>query len=109
MCVNRPLLSVAKVTKAGNPVHVVEDRAYISHKKTPQITGLRRQRNVWMLGLWAWKSAMDVSSLQRLGSLRTDAVTSATTALESASVTPLLAPIDAGAREEMTKPMRATA
>ena len=67
--VKRPLLSVAKITKAGNQVYLGEDKAFVKHTKTGQITNLRRERNVWMLDLWAKRpaDAMDVSSFQRLG------------------------------------------
>ena len=68
----RPLLSVAKIIKAGNQVHLGEDKAFVKNNKTAQITNLRRERNMWMLDLWAKRpaDAMDVSSLQRLGRLR---------------------------------------
>ena len=65
----RPLLSVAKITKAGKQVYWGEDKAFVKNNKTGQITNLRRERNVWMLDLWAKRrvDAMDVSSFQRLG------------------------------------------
>ena len=67
--VKRPLLSVAKITKAGNQVYLGEDKAFDKNNKTGQITNLRRERNVWMLDLWVKRpaDAMDVSSFQRLG------------------------------------------
>ena len=67
--VKRPLLSVAKITKAGNQVYLGEDKAFVKNNKTGQITNLRRERNVWMLDLWVKRpaDAMDVSSFQRLG------------------------------------------
>ena len=67
--VKRPLLSVAKITKAGNQVHLDEDKASVKKNKTGQITSLRRERNLWMLDLWVRRpaDAMDVSSFQRLG------------------------------------------
>ena len=67
--VKRPLLSVAKITKAGNQVYLGEDKAFVKNNKTGQITNLRRERNVWMLDLWVKGpgDAMDVSSFQRLG------------------------------------------
>ena len=49
--VKRPLLSVAKITKAGNQVYLSEDKAFVKNNKTGQITNLRRERNVWMLDL----------------------------------------------------------
>ena len=49
--VKRPLLSVAKITKAGNHVNLGEDKAFIKNDKTGHVTNLRRQRNVWMLDL----------------------------------------------------------
>ena len=61
----RPLLSVAKITKAGNQVYLGgEDKAFVKNNKTGQITNLRRERNVWMLDLWVKRpaDAMDVSS-----------------------------------------------
>ena len=66
--VKRPLLSVAKFTKAGNQVHLGEEKAFVKNNKTGQITNLRRERDVWMLGLWVKRpaDAMDVSSFQRL-------------------------------------------
>ena len=68
--VKRPLLSGAKITKAGNQVYLGEDKAFVRNNKTGQITNLRRGRNVWMLDLWEKRQtdAMDVSSFQRLGS-----------------------------------------
>ena len=67
--VKRPLLSVAKITKAGNQVYLGEDKAFVKNDKTGQITNLRRERDVWMLVLWLKRpaDAMDVSSFQRLG------------------------------------------
>ena len=64
--VKRPLLSVAKITKAGNQG---EEKAFVKNNKTGQITNLRRERNVWMLDLWVKRpaDAMDVSRFQRLG------------------------------------------
>ena len=43
------LLSVAKMTKAGNQVYLGEDKAFVKINKTEQITNLRRECNVWML------------------------------------------------------------
>ena len=65
----RPLLSVAKITKAGNQVYLGEDKAFVKNNKMGQITNLRRERNVRMLDLWVKRpaDAMDVSSSQRLG------------------------------------------
>ena len=61
----RLLLSVAKITKAGNLVYLGEDKAFVKNNKTGQITNLRRERNVWMLDLWVKRpaDAMDVSRL----------------------------------------------
>ena len=66
--VKRLLLSVAKITKAGNQVNLGEDKAFVKNNKTGQITNLRRERNVWMLDLWVKRpaGAMDVSSFRRL-------------------------------------------
>ena len=64
-----PLLSVVKITKAGNQVYLGgEDKAFVKNNQTGQITNLRRERNVWMLDLWVKRpaDAMDVSSFQRL-------------------------------------------
>ena len=67
--VGRPLLSVAKITKARNQVYLGEDKAFFKNNKTGQITNLRRERNVWMLDLWVKRpaDAMLVSSFERLG------------------------------------------
>ena len=91
----RLLLSVAKITKVGNHVDLGEDEAFIKNNKTGQITNLRRERNVWMLDLWVKRpaDAMNVSSFQRLGPLRTCAGTTVTTT-GPVPVRPLLAPID---------------
>ena len=64
----RPFLSVAKITIAGNQVYLGEDKAFVKINKTGQIANLRREHNVWMLGLWVKRptDAMDVSSFQRL-------------------------------------------
>ena len=63
--VKRPLLSVAKITKAGSQVFLGEDKAFVENNNTGQITNLRRERNM----LWVKRpaDAMDVSSFQRLG------------------------------------------
>ena len=63
--IKRPLLSVAKITKAGNQVYLFEGKASVKKNKTGQITNLRRERNVWMVKRLA--DTMDVSSFQRLG------------------------------------------
>ena len=62
------LLSVAKIMKARNQVYLGEDKAFVKNNKTELITNLRRERNVWMLGLRVKRpaDAMDVSSFQRL-------------------------------------------
>ena len=68
--VKRPLLSVARITKAGHQVFLGEDKAFVKDNKTMQITNLRREneRNVWTLDLWVKRpaDATDVSSFQRL-------------------------------------------
>ena len=43
--VNRPLLSVAKNTKAGHQVYLGEDKAFVKNNKAGQITNLRREHN----------------------------------------------------------------
>ena len=48
----RPLLSVMKLTAAGNKVVMEEDRAYVVNRKTGETTPLRRERNVWVLDMW---------------------------------------------------------
>ena len=67
--VKRPLLTVAKITKAGNQVYLGEDKAFVKNNKTGQIKNLRRECNVWMLALWVKRpaDAMDVSRFRRLG------------------------------------------
>ena len=67
--VKRPLLSVAKITKAGNMVHMTEQEAYIKHLRSGQITKLRRERNVWMMDMWIRKpaNAMEISGFRRQG------------------------------------------
>ena len=42
--VQRPLLSVARITKAGHQVFLGEDKASVKDNKTMQITNLRRER-----------------------------------------------------------------
>ena len=95
--VKRPLLSAAKITKAGNQVYLGEDKAFVKNNKTEQITNLRRERNVWMLDLWVKRpaDAKDVSSFQfsEAGPLRTCAGTTVTT-MGPVPVRPLLAPVD---------------
>ena len=63
-----PVKRLAKIIKAGNQVYMGEDKAFVKNNKTGQITKFRRERNVWMLGLWVKRpaDAMDVSSFQRL-------------------------------------------
>ena len=41
--VKRLLLSVVKITKAGNQVHLGEDKTFVKNNKTVQITHLRRR------------------------------------------------------------------
>ena len=48
----RALLSVAKVTQAGNVVHLSEVDPHILNVKTGQKTKLRKERNCFMLDQW---------------------------------------------------------
>ena len=81
--VKRPLLSVAKITKAGNQVDLGEDKAFVKNNKIGQITNLRRERNVWMLDV----------EFSEAGPVRTRAGTTVTT-MGPVPVRPLLAPVD---------------
>ena len=44
--VKRPLLSVAKITNAGNQVYLGEDKAFVKNNKTGQVTNLPRAQRV---------------------------------------------------------------
>ena len=59
--VRRPLLSVAKMTKAGNVVLLDERRPRIINTRTGEVTALRRERNVFMVDMWVWKPGPDES------------------------------------------------
>ena len=50
--VRKPLLSVARLTKAGNIFRASDSEAYIWNPKLKQKTMLRREGNVWMLDFW---------------------------------------------------------
>ena len=50
--VKRPLLSVTRLAKAGNQVHIADNTAWILNTKTREKTYLRRERGVWMLDFW---------------------------------------------------------
>ena len=55
--VKRPLLSVMKLTAAGNVVNMGKDSACIINQRTREVTPLRRERNVWILDMWIKKPA----------------------------------------------------
>ena len=55
--VKKPLLSVTRLTEAGNIVKIMKNRAVIINRKTKQVTTLRRERKVWMLDMWLWRPA----------------------------------------------------
>ena len=50
--VKKPLLSVARLSDAGNEVTMGKAEAYITNKKTGAVTHLRRVRNTWVLDMW---------------------------------------------------------
>ena len=50
--VNKPLLSVKKVIKAGNKVVFDEDGSYIEHKETGERAWLSEEGGMFMLRLW---------------------------------------------------------
>ena len=77
--VKRPLLSVAKITKAGNQVSLGEDKAFVKNNKTGQITNLRRERNVWMPDLWVKRPADANGCVEFSETLRTCAGPTVTT------------------------------
>ena len=51
--VRRPLLSVAQMNKVGNAVVLDDENPHIKHKRTGEITKLRKQGNVFVLDFWA--------------------------------------------------------
>jgi hypothetical protein len=50
--VRKPLMSVAKMNEAGNDVNLRGDNPHIEHKKSGQITKLRREGKTFILDLW---------------------------------------------------------
>ena len=50
--VRRPLMSVGKMTQAGNEVRLSHADPHILNKKTGEITKLRREGNVYVVDLW---------------------------------------------------------
>ena len=50
--VTRPLMSVAKMAKAGNSVHLAENNPHIKNTKTGEVTKLRKEGNVFVVDLW---------------------------------------------------------
>ena len=55
--VKKPLLSVPRLTEAGNVVKIGKNKAIIVNSKTKQVTHLRKERKVWLLDIWLWKPA----------------------------------------------------
>ena len=86
--IRRPLLSVSKITKAGNQVYLGEDKAFVKNNKTGQITNLRRECNVWMLDLWVKRPADAMQSWAAEDTRRHDCDDGGTVPV------PLLAPVN---------------
>ena len=57
--VKRALMSVAKITAAGNVVHLDEEDPHMRHKKSGQKIQLRKQGNVYVVDLWIKVDAPD--------------------------------------------------
>ena len=55
--VKKPLLSVPRLTEAGNVVKIGKNKAIIINRKTKQATHLRKERKVWLLDIWLWRPA----------------------------------------------------
>ena len=53
--VNKNLLSVRRVTQAGNRVVLEEDGGYIEDKATGEKTWLKEQNGMYVLKLWVKK------------------------------------------------------
>ena len=47
-----PLLSVAMMCEAGHIDHLCKDNPFIKHVRTGEVTALRRERNMLILGMW---------------------------------------------------------
>ena len=50
--VNKALLSVKKMTGAGNRVVFDEEGSYIEHKQSGRKMWMREENNMFVLGLW---------------------------------------------------------
>ena len=50
--VKKPLISVARLSDAGNKVTMSRNEAYITNKRTGEVTHLRRVRNTWVPDMW---------------------------------------------------------
>ena len=50
--VKRPLMSVARITAAGNSVHLAEANPHIKNDRTGETTKLRTEGNVFLIDLW---------------------------------------------------------
>ena len=50
--VRRLLLSVSKITAAGNIVHLSPNNAHIPNHKTRQVTKITKRGNVYVVDLW---------------------------------------------------------
>ena len=50
--VRRPLMSVSKMTAAGNEVRLSDKNPYIGNLRNGQKTALRKEGNVFVIDLW---------------------------------------------------------
>ncbi len=50
--VTKPLISVVKITEAGNDVILSKSNPRIVNRKTGEVTNLRRESNVFILDMW---------------------------------------------------------
>ena len=62
--VKRPLMSVAKLTEAGNSVHLLRKSPHILNEKTGEKTALRIEGNVYVVDLWVQKAPSPMPSAQ---------------------------------------------
>ena len=65
--VNKALLSVKKVTKAGHRVVLEEDGGYIEDKVTKEKMWLRQENGMYLLKLWVKKAGKSSEGFARQG------------------------------------------
>ena len=50
--IERPLIAVSALAKAGNTVELTEDGGTITHRATGKVTGIQRRGGTYVLRMW---------------------------------------------------------